>query len=175
MILLPRHLVIGNGKFLINLDQHSYMRDLYYPFVGQLNHIGGYQCRVGIWVDGDFAWLNAPEWQFKLAYVEDSLVTEVTATHPGLGVTLLMNDGVHQREDIYLKRIQITNHNNTVREVRMFFNQDLLINETEVGDTAAYYPATNTVFHYKKDDISCLTAVQERRYLSILYRCQKVL
>lgn len=151
MIVLPRHLVIGNGKFLINLDQHSYMRDLYYPFVGQLNHIGGYQCRVGIWVDGDFAWLNSPEWQFQLGYVEDSLVTEVRATHPGLGITLLMNDGVHQREDIYIKRIQITNHKHTVREVRMFFNQDLLINETEVGDTAAFYPLTNTVFHYKKD------------------------
>jgi GH15 family glucan-1,4-alpha-glucosidase len=148
---LPRHLVIGNGKFLINLDSHTYMRDLYYPYVGQLNHIGGYQCRVGIWVDGAFAWLSDPDWAFKLSYVEDSLITEVTATHPHLGISLLINDGVHQREDIYLKRIQIHNSRDTVREVRVFFNQDLVINETEVGDTAAYYPFNNTVFHYKKD------------------------
>ncbi|WP_171654551.1 glycoside hydrolase family 15 protein [Paenibacillus foliorum] len=148
---MPRQLVIGNGKFLINLDQYTYMRDLYYPYVGQLNHIGGYQCRVGLWVDGSFAWLSDPEWDFKLSYVEDSLITEVTATHPHLGITLIINDGVHQREDIYLKRIQIHNERDTVREVRVFFNQDLVINETEVGDTAAYYPANNTVFHYKKD------------------------
>jgi GH15 family glucan-1,4-alpha-glucosidase len=148
---LPRQLVIGNGKFLINLDSHTYMRDLYYPYVGQLNHIGGYQCRIGVWVDGAFAWLSDPDWNFKLSYVEDSLITEVTATHPHLGITLLINDGVHQREDIYLKRIQINNNRDTVREVRVFFNQDLVINETEVGDTAAYYPYNNTVFHYKKD------------------------
>ncbi|NHN32952.1 glycoside hydrolase family 15 protein [Paenibacillus agricola] len=148
---MPRQLVIGNGKFLINLDNHTYMRDLYYPYVGQLNHVGGYQCRVGIWVDGDFAWLSDPDWDFKLSYVEESLITEVTATHPHLGITLLINDGVHQREDIYLKRIKIHNSRDTVREVRVFFNQDLVINETEVGDTAAYYPANNTVFHYKKD------------------------
>ncbi|SFL64849.1 Glucoamylase (glucan-1,4-alpha-glucosidase), GH15 family [Paenibacillus sp. 1_12] len=148
---MPRQLVIGNGKFLINLDNHTYMRDLYYPYVGQLNHVGGYQCRVGIWVDGDFAWLSDPEWDFKLSYVEESLITEVTATNPRLGITLLINDGVHQREDIYLKRINIHNNRDTVREVRVFFNQDLVINETEVGDTAAYYPANNTVFHYKKD------------------------
>jgi GH15 family glucan-1,4-alpha-glucosidase len=148
---MPRQLVIGNGKFLINLDNHTYMRDLYYPYVGQLNHIGGYQCRVGIWVDGDFAWLSDPDWDFKLSYVEESLITEVTATHSHLGITLLINDGVHQREDIYLKRIKIHNSRDTVREVRIFFNQDLVINETEVGDTAAYYPANNTVFHYKKD------------------------
>ncbi|MEY9095510.1 glycoside hydrolase family 15 protein [Paenibacillus sp. RC84] len=148
---MPRHFVVGNGKFLINLDEHSYMRDLYYPYVGQLNHIGGYHCRVGIWVDGAFSWLDAPEWQFQRAYVEDSLVTDVKATHPGLGVTLRIQDGVHQREDIFLKRIQITNHHSAVKEVRVFFNQDLVINETEVGDTAAYYPANHTVFHYKKD------------------------
>jgi oligosaccharide amylase len=148
---LPRHLVVGNGKFLINLDRYGYMRDLYYPYVGQLNHINGYQCRVGIWVDGAFAWLNDPKWKFKLAYAEDSLVTEVQAVHPELGISLLINDGVHQREDIFLKRIQISNHFSTVREIRLFFNQDLQINETEVGDTAAYYPALHTVFHYKKD------------------------
>ncbi|MFH5181282.1 glycoside hydrolase family 15 protein [Paenibacillus sp. TAB 01] len=148
---MPRHLVIGNGKFLINLDDHTYMRDLYYPYVGQLNHVGGYQCRVGLWVDGSFSWLSDPEWQFQLSYVEDSLITEVTATHPRLGISLLINDGVHQREDIYLKRVQIHNEWDTVREVRVFFNQDLVINETEVGDTAAYYPVNNTVFHYKKD------------------------
>ncbi len=50
-----------------------------------------------------------------------------------------------------MKRVQVHNHWDKVREVRMFFNQDLVINETEVGDTAAYYPQNNTVFHYKKD------------------------
>ncbi|MDQ1911708.1 glycoside hydrolase family 15 protein [Paenibacillus sp. GD4] len=147
---MPRPLAIGNGKFLINLDRHTFMRDLYYPYVGQLNHVGGYQCRVGIWVDGTFTWLSDPEWNFHLSYVEDSLVTQVTASHYHLGITLYINDGVHQRETIYLKRIRVHNHWDKVREVRMFFNQDLVINETEVGDTAAYYPQNNTVFHYKK-------------------------
>jgi GH15 family glucan-1,4-alpha-glucosidase len=149
---LPRHLVIGNGKFLINLDRFGYMRDLYYPYVGQLNHICGYQCRIGVWIDGDFAWLSDPGWHIRLAYAKDSLVTEITAAHAGLGVTLLVNDGVHQRDNIFLKRIRIANHRGTVREARVFFNQDFLINETEVGDTAAYYPALHTVFHYKKDN-----------------------
>ncbi|PUA40826.1 glycoside hydrolase family 15 [Paenibacillus elgii] len=136
---------------MINLDRNTYMRDLYYPYVGQLNHVGGYQCRIGLWVDGAFTWLADPEWKFELSYIEDSLVTEVRASHYHLGITLLINDGVHQREDVYLKRMRVHNHWDTVREVRMFFNQDLVINETEVGDTAAYYPQNNTVFHYKKD------------------------
>ncbi len=148
---MPRHLVVGNGKFLVNLDQFGFMRDLYYPFVGQLNHIGGYQCRIGVWIDGSFAWLNDPAWQIQLTYLEDSLVTELTAYHKDFNITLKINDGVHQRDDIYLKRVTVINGYDYAREVRIFFNQDLAINETEVGDTAAYYPSHHNVFHYKKD------------------------
>jgi GH15 family glucan-1,4-alpha-glucosidase len=148
---MPRHLVVGNGKILVNLDHCSYIRDLYYPYVGQLNHIGGYQCRVGIWVEGQFAWLDDPAWHFELAYIEDSLVTRVTARHDALRLQLTIHDGVHQRENIYLKQIHLENHMDTLREVRIFFNQDLVINETEVGDTAVYLPSNRSVFHYKKD------------------------
>lgn len=154
---MPRHLVIGNGKFLINLDRQTYIRDLYYPYVGQLNHVGGYQCRIGLWVDGAFSWLSDPDWNIELSYAEDSLVTEVKASHYHLGITLLINDGVHQRENIYLKRVQVHNHWDKVREVRMFFNQDLVINETEVGDTAPTTRRTTRYFIIKKTATLCST------------------
>lgn len=63
---MPRHLVGGNGKFLINLDRHSFIRDLHYPYVGQLNRAGGYRCRVRIRIDGPFSRLSDPEWKFRL-------------------------------------------------------------------------------------------------------------
>lgn len=148
---MPRHYAIGNGKFLINLDRHSFIRDIYYPYVGQLNHVGGFPCRVGVWADGHFSWLSDPAWSFTHAYEEDSLVTNVKAYHSGLKIALTINDGIHQREDIYLKRIRIENRLDSEREVRFFFHQDMMINETEVGDTAVYYPENHTLFHYKKD------------------------
>ncbi|MCG7409890.1 glycoside hydrolase family 15 protein [Paenibacillus sp. ACRRX] len=148
---MPRYLVVGNGKCLVNLDQHAYIRDIYYPFVGQLNHVGGYRCRFGVWVDGVFSWLHEEEWQIQIGYVDESLVTETKAHHPRLQLTLTIHDAVHQRESIFLKRVHIQNHISSEREVRLFFHQDLVINETEVGDTAVFYPLNRTVFHYKKD------------------------
>lgn len=148
---MPRHLVTGNGKMLINLDHHSYMRDLYYPYVGQLNHVSGYRCRVGVWVDGAFAWLDDPAWMRTLAYEPESLVTCVALVHTGLRIHLKINDGVHQRECIFLRRFTVENIADHRREVRLFFHQDLVINETEVGDTAVYYPENHTIFHYKRD------------------------
>ncbi|RXZ78794.1 glycoside hydrolase family 15 protein [Paenibacillaceae bacterium] len=147
---MARHLVVGNGKLLVNLDNHCYIRDIYYPYVGQLNHVGGQRCRFGVWVEGMFSWLDEPEWQIHLDYVEDSLVTNVTALNDRLGLELYINDGIHQRECIYIKRIVVRNRFAEEREVRLFFNQDLMIDGTEVGDTAAYYPENQTLFHYKR-------------------------
>lgn len=149
---MARHLVIGNGKMLLNLDQHCYIRDIYYPFVGQLNHVGGQYCRLGVWVEGAFSWLDEPEWKFDLDYIDDSLVTNITAKHDGLGIELHMNDGIHQRECIYIKRVVIRNRTNDTKEVRLFFHQDLMIDGSEVGDTAVYYPENHTLYHYKRNN-----------------------
>ncbi|ANY68630.1 glycoside hydrolase family 15 [Paenibacillus sp. BIHB 4019] len=149
---MPRHLVIGNGKLLVNLDQTCYIRDIYYPYVGQLNHVGGHYCRFGIWIGGVFSWLDEPEWNIELGYIDDSLVTNIIARHAGLGVELQMNDGIHQRECIYIKRVVVRNLHNDGREARLFFHQDLMIDGSEVGDTAAYYPENNTLFHYKRSN-----------------------
>lgn len=147
---MARHLVIGNGKMLINLDRNGFIRDLYFPYVGQLNHVGGQSCRFGLWVDGTFSWLDDPAWRIEPGYVEDSLVTNVTARNDRLGIELQVNDGIHQRDSIYLKRVVVRNLWDSPREVRVFFHQDLMIDGNEVGDTAAFYPGNRTVFHYKR-------------------------
>lgn len=149
---MARHLVIGNGKMLLNLDQHCYIRDIYYPYVGQLNHVGGHYCRFGIWAGGAFAWLDDPEWRIALQYVEDSLVTDIRAVHDRLGIELQINDGIHQRESIYLKRVVVRNLSNEPKEIRLFFHQDLMIEGSEVGDTAVYYPENHTLYHYKRSN-----------------------
>ncbi|WP_028593057.1 glycoside hydrolase family 15 protein [Paenibacillus assamensis] len=158
---MPRYLVVGNGKMLVNLDQHAYIRDIYYPYVGQLNHVGGHKCRLGVWVDHQFSWLDEPEWSISMGYRSESLVTKVEAHHPALQLSLTIEDAVHQRDPIFLRKVRIKNHTSIEREVRLFFHQDLVINETEVGDTAAYYPDQRTVFHYKKDHYFMFNACAE--------------
>lgn len=148
---MPRPLAIGNGRMLINFDRSGYIRDLYYPYVGQLNHVGGYRCRIGVWTDGHFSWLHEPAWRVHLSYRSDSLVTRVHAENKELGISLRIHDGIHQRSSLYIKQISVLNHLPRDREVRLFFHQDLSINETGVGDTAAYYPENHSLFHYQKD------------------------
>ncbi|MDB5083977.1 MAG: family 15 glycosyl hydrolase [Bacilli bacterium] len=148
---MPRPLVIGNGKLLINFDYTAQIRDIYFPYVGQLNHVCGYKNALGVWTEDQFRWLDDPAWEIRFGYEPATLVTNVEATHTGLGIRFVIKDGVHQRENIYIKRIEVQNLTDRQREVRLFFNHDLMISESEVGDTAVYYPENHTVFHYKKD------------------------
>lgn len=85
---MPRDLPVGNGSLLLNFDKSYNLSDIYWPHVGQELHTGGDISHTGVWVDGQFAWLDAPEWQRELVYEPETLVTNVTLTHVGLHLQL---------------------------------------------------------------------------------------
>ncbi len=148
---MARALVIGNGQLLINFDSALNMRDLYFPHVGQLNHIGGHHNSFGVWVENQFSWCYEADWHRTLKYKKDSLVTHVTAINHRLSLEITINDAVHYRDNIYLKKMVVKNLTDREREVRVFFTHDFSINESEVGDTALYNPEVHALYHYKKD------------------------
>jgi GH15 family glucan-1,4-alpha-glucosidase len=147
---MPRDLPIGNERMLVLFDTDYQLRDLYYPSVGKENHAGGYAFRFGAWVDGRLAWMGAANgWAIDRRYEPDTLVTQVTARHRDLGLELLCSDCVDFHETVYLRRVRVRNLHDNPREVRLFFHHDFRISESDVGDTAAYDPATKTLIHYK--------------------------
>jgi oligosaccharide amylase len=159
---MPRPLVIGNGRIMVTFDEKLEMRDFFYPHVGQWNHLQGNRNRLGLWVDGRFSWTADEGWERHLGYQEDALVTEVEATHPGLNVKLLINDAVHRRLNIYLKKVRVQNLADKEREIRVFFGQDFSIDETDVGDTALYEPFYRVICHYKRNRYFLVNGFSQR-------------
>lgn len=149
---MPRPLVVGNGEMLITFDAGLNMRDLYYPYVGQWNHIQGNKNSLGVWVEGQFSWVDESGWERSLKYRKETLVTCVELVNKKLQLSITINDAVHYHDNIYIKRVVLKNTANRTREIRLFFNHDLSIDETEVGDTAVYEPepAPGVLYHYKK-------------------------
>ena len=145
---MPRDIPVGNGTLLVCFDQDYQIRDLYFPHVGQENHLGGGYGRFGVWVDGRFSWVGR-EWERELRYEDDTLVTSVTLHHRELALMLLCRDAVDFHENIYLREIEVQNLASQQREVRLFFGQDFSISGNSVGDTAAFDPETGGVVHYK--------------------------
>ena len=149
---MPREIVLGNGELLVNLDQNLFVRDIYYPYVGWANHVGGYRCRVGVWVEnGGLAWLDDAGWERKIAYAPNTLVTDCTLRHVALNLRLLVAQTVVPDKNIFLQNFTVENTADEAREVRLFFAHDLRIDESDIGDTAFYHPWHRAMIHYKRD------------------------
>jgi GH15 family glucan-1,4-alpha-glucosidase len=145
---MPRDIPVGNGKLLICFDQHYAIRDLYFPHVGQENHVSGSSCRMGVWVEGRFSWVGE-DWQRHFVYEPDTMVTNVRLVHQGLGLVLSCRDAVDFHEDVYVREVTVENLRPDKREIRLFFSLDLNISGNSVGDTAALDPKSGGVVHYK--------------------------
>ena len=107
---MPREIVLGNGELLVNLDRNLFVRDIYYPYVGWANHVGGYRCRVGVWVeDGGLAWLDDAGWERKIAYAADTLVTDCTLRHAALNLRLSVAQAVLHDKNVFAQRFTVEN------------------------------------------------------------------
>ncbi len=145
---MPRDIPVGNGKLLICFDHNYNIRDLYFPHVGQENHVQGGYCRLGIWVDNQFSWVGK-DWKIDLGYEEDTLVTRVSLYHKGMGLLLMCRDAVDFHENVYVREIVIENMLPQDRHIRLFLSHSLDISGNSVGDTAAFDPESGGLVHYK--------------------------
>lgn len=145
---MPRDIPVGNGHLLVCFDQEYRIRDLFFPHVGQENHVSGDFCRFGVWVDGLFRWVG-PEWRRDLLYAPDTMVTQVNLFHDELGVLLTCRDAVDFHENIYLREVVVENLRPASRDIRLFFAQSFNISGNRIGDTAAFDPETGGIVHYK--------------------------
>lgn len=146
---MPRPLVLGNGSLLIGFDDRYAIRDLFWPSVGFPNHLNGHRIRMGVWVDGRFAWADADGWARTMRMASDALVGETTLRHNELGLELVCTDAVDPLQPEYVRRIVVRNLRPAQRDVRLFFTHDLRLGQTDVGDTAFYNPYLDGLVHYK--------------------------
>ena len=145
---MPRSLVIGNGSTLIGFDANYTVRDIYFPRVGDANQTMGNMCHTGFFVDGRFAWLEDGGWQRTLGYAQDSLVTDVTLTHPGLGITVRFEDFVDLARNWLIRNVMVTPAGG-FKVGRVFFHYDWFIEGSDIGNTVLYDSRHRGLIAYK--------------------------
>ena len=160
---MPRDLAIGNGHLLVTFDSTYALSDIYFPHVGTENHAYRRHSRLGVWVDGNFAWLRDPGWELSLRYADDSLVTNVTATNERLGVVLTIEDAVDFDQDILLRRFAARSLAGHPVDVRLYLHLDVALGGNTVGDTVFYHPEYQSIIAYKNQHYLLLGGSTENR------------
>ncbi len=132
----------------VMFDAQYRLRDIYYPYVGKENH-AGHTFRFGVFTDGQLSWTDSPDWERRLSYAADTLVTAVELLNRRLKVRLECRDAVDLYENVYLREISVHNFSSRGREIILFFHHDFHVYGTSIADTALYDPRVEAIIHYK--------------------------
>jgi oligosaccharide amylase len=146
---MVKEIVLGNGSILICIDKNGIIRDFYYPYVGQENHVQGKKHKIGVWADNRLSWIDEGEWKIKVRYKKDTLVSDIEAINESLGIKLVMADTVTPTYNIYLREIKVTNLRDEDRTIKLFLHQYFAIYGTDFGTTVFYHPGEKSIIFYK--------------------------
>jgi len=153
---MPRDIPLGNGQMLVAFDQHYQVRDLYYPYVGQENHVAETPCRFGAWGPSQEEADHAPRlywsddgWSIDLDYQHRALVSEVTLKHEALGVAIHCTDAVDFHRPLLVRRMDVTNLREKPGPLHLFHHHPFNMFGTRVGNTAYFDPRLRAMVHYR--------------------------
>lgn len=145
---MVRHLSLGNGSLLVNLDDSLRLRDLYFPYAGQENHLQGEKHRIGVKANG-FSWIE--DWDTNPEYKKDTILGESTARNDIEGLEMTFRDTVECEKNVFLREIEVKNEEDYSREIELFFHQDFDLYGNSMADTCFYHPDHSGIIHYKKN------------------------
>jgi len=162
---MSRSVTVGNGKMLVGLDNRGQVRDLYFPFVGESNHVSGASGsnvhHIGVFVDGEISWLDSSDWKISIGSEEDTSIGSMFAENTRLGITLSSRDAVHNEKDIFLRHFTVHNLRSETRSIKLFLAQQFRIHESRRGDTGFYDPRVKAIVHYKGDTTFLVNAMAQ--------------
>lgn len=148
---MGRPVVLSNGQMFIGLNENGLVHDFYYPYVGleNLTTARSLHHKIGVFVDGSFSWTDDGSWEIEVLFESDALISSVTLRSEALGVRLHLQDTIDSEQNIFLRRVNITNDRDEEREVRLFMHQVFQISRGGRSDTALYVPDSHYVLDYK--------------------------
>lgn len=149
---MGRLVVLSNGQLFVGLDESGLVHDFYYPYVGldNLTNARSSQHKIGVWVDGEFSWSDAGDWDPpKIEFEADALISTIKLHSPRLKLSLHLQDFVDTEFNALIRHITILNEAETERDIRLFMHQVFQISRAGRADTALYVPDDHYVLDYK--------------------------
>ena len=148
---MGRPVFLGNGSLTVGLNEHGLVHDFYYPYVGldNLTTARSMHHKIGVWVDGQFSWVDDGTWQSQVTFADDALINDVQLENGTLGVKLQLHDFVDPAVNAFCRRITVENTADAERTIRLFMHQVFQISRAGRADTALFEPNEHYLLDYK--------------------------
>ena len=142
--------LLANGTLAVELDQFGRVSSLSFPHVGREVQNRHAVHRIGVWVDGEFSWIDDGSWQVTMRLPQGALVAHTVLKHERLGLVLECDDFVDSKVNVFGRNIHVVNLRTETRQVRLFLHQAFrLYDDGQAIDTAQYVEASRALLHYR--------------------------
>jgi glucoamylase len=148
---MGRPVMLGNGQLTVGLNEQGLVHDFYYPYVGleNLSTARATHHKIGVWVDGQFSWVDDGSWTIDVNFETDALISSIRMQHFGLKLELLFYDFVDHEFNAFCRQVTVINHATQQRTIRVFMHQIFEISRRGRADTALFVPEENYILDYK--------------------------
>jgi GH15 family glucan-1,4-alpha-glucosidase len=148
---MGRPVVLSNGQLFVGLNKHGLVHDFYFPYVGldNLTTTRSERHKIGVWVDGEFSWINDGTWDILVDFEDDALIGAIVMRNRTLKIELQLQDFVDPTLNAFCRQIAVVNRDEKQREIRLFLHQVFQISRAGRADTALYEPDGNYILDYK--------------------------
>ena len=148
---MGRPVVLSNGQLFVGLDENGLVHDFYYPYVGleNLTTSRRSQHKIGVWVDGQFKWVDDGSWEIQLDFEKDALISDIKLHNRELAISLHLQDYIDNENNSLIRHITVTNESGSERDVRIFMHQVFQLSDSGRADTALYVPEEHYILDYK--------------------------
>jgi GH15 family glucan-1,4-alpha-glucosidase len=136
---------------MVGLNEQGLVHDFYYPYVGldNLTNARSAHHKVGVWVDGEFHWIDDGTWEVSIDFEDAALISTIKLKHSKLELEILFKDFVDSSVNAFCRDITVHNTADKARDVRVFMHQVFQISRAGRADTALFVPDEPYVLDYK--------------------------
>lgn len=146
---MAKSLILANGTIQVGLNQHGLVSDFFFPYVGSKNNVRGLTHKIGVWQNGSFSWIDGGAWNIEIDLCKDTFVGLMKCFHRETHLELIFKNAVYNEKNIFVRDVEVINHGNDFKDVKLFFHQTYSVYDMPQVGTAYYDPTNNTLVHYE--------------------------
>lgn len=144
-------LVLSNQNLLVNIDYNLQMKDFYFPHVGQENQLNQYVNKMFFWIDGRFFYTGSSQTKISIDYQENSAIGLASLEFSELPIRIEFKYYVLVDRNIYVREFKVINNDSRAHQIKLFFQCNFAISESNYADTVVWYQPAGALIHYKND------------------------
>ncbi len=167
---MAREILTGNSQLLVAIDRDYAIRELYYPLIGQTNHLSQSGIKFIVGADKNFSTIDSNNWRIKAHYLKETLCSSVSLSNNKLQLILKCYDTADFHLPVLIRKVSVRNLADHQRTITIYAKQNFELHNQGLATHKTFDQQHRLAVHYA-GWLYATTAFLNENSESIAKRC----